>query len=633
MTVPQASAGYSFGFFILFCRHALKNTLYVYMCYKNIYSTACDPILRLLHLFVFLMVCTQSFAQLPPAFERLDNLQVTDDSRVRKYISPQRIFWQSITDEKYIKNVDHLLGPNIGQAVLASQRDFCVLRSTQDVKPGILLDFGINLHGGIQLVTGMMDSKETVRVRVRFGESVSEAISDIDDVQGATNDHAMRDFILPLPWLGTIEVGNSGFRYVRIDLVDPDKELILKEANAIFSYRDIPYLGSFKSNDERLNKIWDVGAYTVHLNMQEYLWDGIKRDRLVWVGDMHPEVSTINAVFGYNDVVPKSLDLIRDITPMPEWMNGISTYSMWWVIIHRDWYIQHGDLDYLRAQKNYLDLLTQHMISRVDGNKEKLDGTRFLDWPSSENEEAVHAGLQAMLIWSFDAAMEIYEVLGDPEMRDTAKTMAEKLRTYHPDPAGSKQAASLMSLVGIMDPREANDKVIAVGGVKDFSTFYGYYMLEAKAKAGDVRGALENIREYWGAMIDLGATTFWEDFNIDWMENAARIDDFVPDGKVDVHASYGGYSYEKLRHNLSHGWASGPTAWMSRHVLGVHVVEAGSKKVLVSPDLGDLQWVEGTYPTPMGVIHIRHDRQADGSVSTKVKAPEGVQVSVVSKGR
>jgi hypothetical protein len=71
-----------------------------------------------------------------------------------------------------------------------------------------------------------------------------------------------------------------------------------------------------------------TGAYTVHLNMQDYLWDGIKRDRLVWVGDMHPETSTIAAVFGNNKVVPKSLDLVRDITHFAgihEW-HGIILY-------------------------------------------------------------------------------------------------------------------------------------------------------------------------------------------------------------------------------------------------------------------------------------------------------------------
>ena len=65
---------------------------------------------------------------------------------------------------------------------------------------------------------------------------------------------------------------------------------IVKEATAILRYRDIPYVGSFRSSDPRLDSIWMTGAYTVHLCMQEYLWDGIKRDRAVWLGDMHPEV-------------------------------------------------------------------------------------------------------------------------------------------------------------------------------------------------------------------------------------------------------------------------------------------------------------------------------------------------------
>ncbi|MEX0884078.1 MAG: alpha-L-rhamnosidase C-terminal domain-containing protein, partial [Cyclobacteriaceae bacterium] len=196
------------------------------------------------------------------------------------------------------------------------------------------------------------------------------------------------------------------------------------------------------------------------------------------------------------------------------------------------------------------------------------------------------------------------------------------------DPNGSKQAATLMALRGIMEPVEANRQIISKGGVKDFSTFYGYYMLEAKAKAGDYQGAMDNIKEYWGGMIDLGATTFWEDFNIEWLENAGRIDDFVPSDKVDVHASYGGYSYEKLRHNLSHGWASGPTAWMSRHVLGIKVISPGSEEIVIQPHLGNLEWAEGTYPTPHGVLYVRHEKQADGSVKTEFEAPDEIAVTL-----
>jgi hypothetical protein len=158
------------------------------------------------------------------------------------------------------------------------------------------------------------------------------------------------------------------------------------------------------------------------------------------------------------------------------------------------------------------------------------------------------------------------------------------------------------------------------------STFYGYYMLKARAQAGDYQGAIDNIREYWGSMLDLGATTFWEDFDIDWMKNAARIDEVVPAGKVDVHTSYGGYCYKELRHSFCHGWASGPTSWLTQYVLGVNVLEPGCKKIRIEPHLGDLKWVKGTFPTPYGVVKIEHKKMSDGTVRTEIDAPREVRV-------
>ena len=65
---------------------------------------------------------------------------------------------------------------------------------------------------------------------------------------------------------------------------------------------------------------------------------------------------------------------------------------------------------------------------------------------------------------------------------------------------------------------------------------------------------------------------------------------------------------------------------MSHHVLGVEVLEPGCKKVRIEPHLGNLEWAEGTYPTPYGQIKIRHEKQADGSVRSSIKAPRGVKV-------
>lgn len=545
------------------------------------------------------------------------------DPRTRTYLAPVRIVWQNNGD--LIQNRDALLKQGNGQGMLTN-RDMCVFKSTSDQYPSILLDFGKEIQGGLRIVTGQSRSHKPVRVHIRFGESVSEAMTPIESGKGATNDHAIRDFEMLLPWLGAVETGHSGFRFARIDLLDADTELLLKEINGVSVMRDIPYRGSFRCNDERLNRIWQTGAYTVHLNMQEYLWDGIKRDRLVWVGDMHPEVMTINTVFGYNEVVSKSLDLTRNATPVPGWMNNISSYSLWWILIHKEWYLYQGDLAYLKEQQPYLTDLLNHLFTKVDASgREHLDGKRFLDWPSEPNRKGVDAGLQALLLMTFDAGSLLCDALGDKALAEKCAATARLMKQYTPDANGSKQAAALLSLAGLMDAGEADNSVLSVGGAKGFSTFYGYYMLQAQAKAGNYQGAIDVIRQYWGAMLDMGATTFWEDFNLDWLPGAAPIDELVPEGKKDIHGDFGNYCYSRLRHSLCHGWASGPTSWLSEHVLGVKVMSPGCRVLKIDPHLGDLEWVEGTFPTPHGDVYISH-RKVDGKVVSQVKAPKGVKV-------
>lgn len=545
------------------------------------------------------------------------------DPRTRTYLPPVRVVWQNNGD--LIQNHEALLKQGNGQGMLTNG-DLCILKSTTEQYPSILLDFGKEIQGGLRIVTGRSQNQKPVRIHVRFGESVSEAMTPIESGKGATNDHAIRDFDMLLPWLGAAETGHSGFRFVRIDLSDPNTELLLKEINAVSVKRDIPYRGSFRCNDERLNKIWKTGAYTVHLNMQEYLWDGIKRDRLVWVGDMHPEVMTICTVFGYNEVVPKSLDLSRDATPLPQWMNDISSYSLWWILIHKEWYLYQGNLAYLKMQQTYLTRLLHHLLTKVDASgREQLDGKRFLDWPSEANRKGVDAGLQALLLMTLDAGAMLCNALGDEVLSEQCTATAQRMKWYAPDINGSKQAAALMSLAGLMDAREADSCVISAGGAKNFSTFYGYYMLQAQAKAGNYQGAIDVIRNYWGGMLDMGATTFWEDFNLDWLPDAAPIDELVPKGKKDIHGDFGNYCYRRLRHSLCHGWASGPTSWLSEHVLGVKVMSPGCRILKIEPHLGDLHWVEGTFPTPLGDVYISH-RKDNGKVVTQVKAPKGVKV-------
>jgi len=52
----------------------------------------------------------------------------------------------------------------------------------------------------------------------------------------------------------------------------------------------------------------------------------------------------------------------------------------------------------------------------------------------------------------------------------------------------------------------------------------------------------------------------------------------------------------------------------------------GCKVIKVQPHLGDLQFAEGTFPTPLGIVKVKHTKLADGKVNTVINAPKGIKV-------
>jgi hypothetical protein len=99
-------------------------------------------------------------------------------------------------------------------------------------------------------------------------------------------------------------------------------------------------------------------------------------------------------------------------------------------------------------------------------------------------------------------------------------------------------------------------KELIAGGAKGMSTFMSYYILHAVASFAPEK-AVEMMKEYYGAMLALGATSFWEDFSMEWSENAAPITRLAKQGEVDVHGDFGAYCYVGYRNSFCHGWATG----------------------------------------------------------------------------
>lgn len=543
---------------------------------------------------------------------------------MQNYIQPTRIVWQTSGEQSYVDGSSVLLEERTPQITICPKEPF--LMEHKGEVPSILLDFGKEIHGGIQIFCWRASGEHGAKIRVRFGESAMEAMSELGGETNATNNHGLRDLEVNLVDMSMTPVGQTGFRFVRIDLLEEGSKIELKTVKAILVCRDIAYKGKFTSNDPLLNKIWNTGAYTVHLNMQEYIWDGIKRDRLVWMGDMHPEIMIIKSVFGMEPIVEESLDFAKEDTPLPGWINNMPTYSMWWIITQHDWYEYTGNLEYLEKQKDYLFGLCKQLSENIDEyGKDTTPEHRFVDWPSSTNPKGVDNGIQALHYLATLRLKTIFELLKEDSWVLKCENDLKHLEKFEIDYTCNKQSAALLVLAGLADEKIVNEEVLSVDGAKGFSTFMAYYILQAKAKAGDIIGSLQCIREYFGGMLSLGATTFWEDFDLEWMNNGARIDELTPEGMVNVHATYGGYCYKGYRHSLCHGWAGAVTAWISEHILGVHFTEPGGKVIKLEPQLGDLTWVVGSYPTKYGIITVRHEKDENGMIKTDIiECPEEI---------
>lgn len=543
------------------------------------------------------------------------------DERVRETLFPIRV----VKLFGKVTNAEALLKEKPLQVNL-NEPDCTVLENTEDGEcAGVLLDFGREINGSARIITFLSHSGKPALAHITYGESVAEALSEIG-YKNASNDHSVRDADVFLPSYSDMTFNETGFRFLLVFLKGKDTKLSLKAVTAVSVYRDIPALGSFQCDNETLNKIYDTAAYTCKLCLQNYIWDGIKRDRLVWVGDMHPEMLTVRTVFGNTPIMAETLDFIREATPLPNWMNNMPTYSLWWMIIVRDWYLYTGDKDFLENNMEYILPLSKQICSVVSDNGSDSIGSYFLDWPTSDTEAGKY-GSRALLVLALNAGAELSRYCNDTDTADLCDKKAEILKNCEWNTCTAKQTAAIMSLAGCCDENEAAREILS-GGADGFSTFMSYYLLKAAAKK-DVTKTLSVLEEYYGAMLKLGATTFWEDFYIDWAKNASPIDEIPEDGKGDVHGDNGAFCYKGFRHSLCHGWSSAPTAFLAEEVLGIHILSSGCKKVEIKPNLGNLNWAKGTYPTPYGVISVKCKRLLNGEIHTEWTAPKEIEIICV----
>lgn len=116
--------------------------------------------------------------------------------------------------------------------------------------------------------------------------------------------------------------------------------------------------------------------------------------------------------------------------------------------------------------------------------------------------------------------------------------------------------------------------------------------LQTHMAAGNTNHAVALMRRMWGYMLDGPGMT-----------NSTFIEGYATDGSP----HYQPYTNDpKVSH--AHGWASGPTSFLTFYIAGVRLVGPAGKTWRIEPNIGDLKIVEAGFSTIIGDFSVRVER-------------------------
>lgn len=501
------------------------------------------------------------------------------------------------------------------------RKETAPVSNEQTGEGGMLYDFGCETFGYLRF----KNVKGSGIIHVYYGESREEALDkehcetlDRMSIAGADGKEMMIN-------------GSKAFRFVYVE-TEGGVSFSGLTMDYEYSLQDETVCGCFKCNDEQLNKIWEIGAYTMELTTREFFVDGIKRDRWTWSGDAIQSYLMNYYLHFDTECVKRTIRQLRGKDPVTAHINTIMDYTFYWFKSVHDYYMYTGDTEFVREIYPRMQTMMQYVLGRTNAEgmaEGQADDWIFVDWVDFPmHKRGILSFEQILLCKSLETMRLCASTLRDNPLKNPpqgsitteeydcdAKKYAkletdlrQKLKpTFWDDSRKAfmhaiedgkmnTQITKFPNMFAIIydcmsedDKQTVMQSVMLNPEIESITTPYmRFYELEALCQMGMQTQVTDEIRGYWGGMLQEGATSFWEKYN--------------PEDKGTQHLTMYGRPYGK---SLCHAWGASPIYLFGRYYLGVEPTKPGYEEYTVSPSLGGLEWMEGDVPAPFGKIHIR----------------------------
>lgn len=462
----------------------------------------------------------------------------------------------------------------------------------ENVNEGVLFTFETELTAVLQVAKKVSHGE----VHVFCGESREEALDE---------EHCYYN------WIADAETGRCPCCALRFAYVPGyrKEEISMK---AIHQYVDIPTVASFHSDDELLNRIWQVAEHTFQLCSGIFFLDGIKRDKWLWSGDAYQSLFVNQYLMADPDINRRTLLALRGNDPMTTHINTIVDYSLFWILGVKAHYDAYADETFVRQVYPKMCSLMKFMDGQLDENG-FLTGRKgdwiFIDWADFDKEGAF-APLQMLFAQSCKVMAQISSILGedDEKWKQKQRKLEALIEEYFWDEGRNAYVDSFISgkrhvtrhaniLAMLFDLADDERKQTLLRSVlfnekipQITTPYFKFYELDVLGRMGCLNEVMKSIKSYWGSMLERGAVTFWEEY-----------DPSVPE--EEQYDMYG----DKFGKSLCHAWAASPIYLLEKYFLGVKSLAPGYEVFEVNPQTRFFRKLDCVVPVHEGTVHIVFD--------------------------
>ena len=439
-------------------------------------------------------------------------------------------------------------------------------------------------------------------------------------------------------WQDYTSLTRMGLRFMMVSFRNQQNPVEIRDVHVNQASYPVSMNGSFRCSDWKLNRIFDISRRTNLMCSEDTFADSPTYEQAFWSGDAQVSAAVSAFYFGEYELlkhcimqVPlgrKYTKLLPALMPT-DWETAIPIWTMNWMISIEQYVFYTGETDVIdELYDEVRETLIYYSNFISDEGAFEINAWNMLDWaPMDIGNSGVITAQQGLLAHCFEFTAEMARKLGKTKDAEVFHAKADLLLSFLDEKLWleekgaytdgwtaergysktiSMQTHVILELYGLIRREDRRNLVLEkiLGDHGDWlepgSPFMLFYLFEIQHSYNYDNRILDTIRDRWGMMLRYDSSTCWEVFP-------------------------GFYENARTR-SYCHSWSSAPGYIFIKYILGLTPSAAGfSEMVLSVPDV-DLEWCEGSIPTPKGKVYVYWSKE-NGIKKFRAKVPEGIHIS------